>query len=238
MLNDLAHRVGQGEHWWDDFEQGLDYILEPMGIKWQEFKKMKYARGEVSYEKHKTRGFSTPTKKFELYSTLLEKWGYDPLPIYREPVESPVSTPALYADYPLILVTGARSPGYFHTENHQLPHLRELQPDPFLEIHPDTARKLGISNGDWVLIESPRGHVRQRAKLFGGIDPRVVGAQHAWWYPDKNVKGQGWNESNINVLTEDSYESCDPAMGANSVRTLLCRISRDPEQRGRGQAAS
>ena len=30
MLNDLAHRVGQGEHWWDDFEQGLDWILEPM----------------------------------------------------------------------------------------------------------------------------------------------------------------------------------------------------------------
>jgi anaerobic selenocysteine-containing dehydrogenase len=235
MLNDLAHRIGQGEYWWDDFEQGLDYILEPMGIKWQDFKQMKFARGEVSYEKYKTRGFSTPTRKFELYSTLLEGWGYDPLPKYREPVESPISTPELYAEYPYILVTGARSPGYFHTENRQLPHVRELQPDPFLEIHPDTAAKHGIAEGDWVVIESPRGKVRQRAKLFGGILPQVVGAQHAWWYPDKNVKGQGWNESNINVLTEDSYESCDPAMGANSVRTLLCRIYRDADQRGKGR---
>ena len=234
MLNDLAHRVGQGEYWWDDFEQGLDYILEPMGITWQDFKKMRYVRGEVTYEKHKTRGFSTPTRKFELYSTLLEKWGYDPLPKYREPVESPVSTPELYREYPFILVTGARSPGFFHTENRQVPWLRELHPDPFLEIHPDTARKLGIVDGDWVVIESPRGKVRQRAKLFRGILPQVVGAQHAWWYPEKREAGQGWNDSNINVLTEDSYESCDPAMGANSVRTLLCRISRDPDQGGGG----
>lgn len=233
MLNDLAHRIGQGEHWWADFEQGLDYILEPMGITWQEFKKMKYVRGELGYEKYKSRGFSTPTGKFELYSTLLEKWGYDPLPTYREPVEGPVSTPDLHREYPYILVTGARSPGYFHTENRQLPWLRELQPDPFLEIHPDTAAKLGIHDGQWVVIESPRGKVRQRAKLFGGIRPEVVGAQHAWWYPDKNVEGQYWNESNINVLTEDSYESCDPAMGANSVRTLLCRIYPDPDQSDR-----
>jgi anaerobic selenocysteine-containing dehydrogenase len=72
MLNDLAHRVGQGEHWWETFEGGLDYILEPLGMTWQGFKKMPYIRGEVAYEKYKTRGFSTPTKKFELYSTLLE----------------------------------------------------------------------------------------------------------------------------------------------------------------------
>jgi anaerobic selenocysteine-containing dehydrogenase len=237
MLNDLAHRVGQGEHWWDDFEQGLDHILEPLGITWQDFKRMSHIRGEVSYEKYRTRGFSTPTRKFELSSTLLESWGYDPLPAFREPVESPVSTPELYRDYPYILVTGARSPGFFHTENRQLPWLRELHPDPAIEIHPDTAAKLGIAEGDWVVIESPRGRVRQRARLFGGILPGVVGAQHAWWYPERREAGHGWNESNINVLTEDSYESCDPAMGASSVRTLLCRIFRDPDQAGSARGA-
>jgi anaerobic selenocysteine-containing dehydrogenase len=228
MLNDLAHRVGQGEYWWDTFEGGLDYILEPMGMTWQDFKKMPYIRGDVSYEKYKTRGFSTPTKKFELYSTLLETWGYDPLPTYREPVESPYSTPELYAEYPYILVTGARSPGYFHTENRQVPWLRELQPDPYIEIHPETAKKHGIKDGQWVVIASPRGKVRQRAKIFEGVDPRVLGAQHAWWYPGKQVAGQGWNESNINVLTDNSYASCDPAMGATSVRTLLCNIYPEP----------
>jgi anaerobic selenocysteine-containing dehydrogenase len=232
MLNDLAHRVGQGEHWWEDFEQGLDHILEPMGLTWKEFEKMDYIRGEVSYEKYREKGFSTPTRKFELYSTLLEKWGYDPLPQYRETPESPYSTPEVYKEYPYILITGARIPGFFHTENRQVPWLRELQPDPMIEIHPQTAAKHGITEGQWVVIESPRGKARQRAHLSEGIDPGVVSAQHAWWHPEMRESGQGWSDTNINMLTDNSYESCDPAMGATSVRTLLCRIYPDPVKEG------
>jgi anaerobic selenocysteine-containing dehydrogenase len=113
MLNDLAHRVGQGEHWWDNFEQALDWILEPMGLTWQEFKKMDGIRGDVVNRKYETKGFSTPTRKFELYSTLLERWGYDPLPQFREPPESPYSTPGLFREYPYILITGKENPGVF-----------------------------------------------------------------------------------------------------------------------------
>ena len=224
MLNDLAHRVGQGEHWWDDFEEALDYILEPMGITWQDFKKMDHIRGDVRYEKYKENGFSTPSRKFEIYSSLLEKWGYDPLPQYREPPESPYSTPGLYKEYPYILITGMRSPGFFHTENRQIPWLRELHEDPIVEIHPETAKKGGIREGDWVVIESPRGKIRQRAKIFEGMDPRIIAAQHAWWFPEKKDPGHGWDESNVNILTDNAYEACDPAMGATHVRTLLCKI--------------
>jgi anaerobic selenocysteine-containing dehydrogenase len=225
MLNDLAHRVGQGEHWWDHFEQALDWILEPMKITWREFKAMDHIRGEVTPRKYKERGFSTPSRKFELHSTFLEGLGYDPLPQYREPRESPYSTPELFKRFPYILITGRRIPGFFHSENRQVPWLRELHRDPVVEIHPDTARKEGIAEGDWVVIESPRGRVRQRAKLFSGIDPRVVSAEHAWWFPEKEGPGHGWEESNINILTDNAYDNCDPAMGATHVRTLLCRIS-------------
>ena len=225
MLNDLAHRVGQGEHWWDTFEGGLDHILEPMGITWKDFEKMDYIRGDVNYRKYKEKGFSTPTGKFELYSTLLEKWGYDPLPQFREPPEGPNSSPEIYKEYPYILITGRRQPGFFHTENRQLPWLRELHKDPVVEIHPETAEKEGIGEGDWVIIESPRGKVRQRARLFAGMDPRIVSAEHAWWFPENKDPGHGWDESNINILTSNAYEDCDPAMGATHVRTLLCKIS-------------
>lgn len=224
MLNDLGHRVGQGEYWWDTFEGGLDHILEPLGISWQDFRKVDYIRGEVRYYKYRERGFSTPTKKVELYSTLLERWGYDPLPQFREPPESPYSTPHLFRDYPYVLITGRRLPGFFHTENRQVPWLRELHRDPTVEVHPETARKEGICEGDWVVIESPRGKIRQRAKLFLGMDPRVVSAEHAWWFPERREPGHGWDESNINILTDNSYDTCDPAMGATNVRTLLCRI--------------
>jgi anaerobic selenocysteine-containing dehydrogenase len=232
MLNDLAHRVGQGEYWWDSFEQALDWILEPMGISWQDFKKMDYIRGEVDHQKYKIKGFSTPSRKFELYSTLLERWGYDPLPQYREPPESPFSTPELFKEYPYILITGKRLPGFFHTENRQVPWLRELHREPTVEIHPDTAKKEGIDDGDWVFIESARGKVKQRAKYFAGLDPRIVSAEHAWWFPEKKDPGHGWDESNINILTDNAYKTCDPAMGATSVRTLLCKIY--PVNRGGG----
>lgn len=234
MLNDLAHRIGQGEYWWDDFEQALDHILHPLGLTWKEFKKMDYIRGETKFYKYKERGFSTPTRKLELASTVLEKMGYDPLPQHREPPESPISTPKVYQEYPYILITGVRQPGFFHSENRQIPWLRELHRDPMVEIHPETATKEGIGEGDWVVIESRRGKVRQRARLALGRDPRVVSAEHGWWFPEKPDPGHGWDESNINILTEDDYEGMDPAMGASTLKTTLCRIY--PEKRSGGRS--
>ena len=224
MLNDLAHRVGQGKYWWNNLEEMLDYILEPCGIKWEQFKEMDYLRGEVRYYKYREKGFSTPTGKFEIYSTLLEKWGYDPLPEYREPPISPVSRPELTDKYPYILITGRRLPGFFHTENRQVDWLRELHKDPIVEIHPDTARRHGIKDGDWVIIESPMGRAKQRARIFEGIHPEVISAEHAWWFPENRAPDHRWDESNINMLTDNSYENCDYKMGATHVRSLLCRI--------------
>jgi anaerobic selenocysteine-containing dehydrogenase len=225
MLNDLAHRIGLGEFWWDTFEGGLDHILSPTGLNWKQFSgRYDHMRGPVSYYKYKDRGFSTPTRKFELYSTSLKKWGYDPLPQFREAPEGPVTTPDIYKEYPYILITGARQPGFFHSENRQVGWLRDLHPEPEVEIHPETAAKEGIEHGDWVIIESPRGKVRQRAKLTGAIHPGVVAAQHGWWFPEKGGAGEGWYESNINVLTRNDFDNCDPAMGSTHIRSLLCRI--------------
>ena len=227
MLNDLAHRIGQGEHWWPTFEGGLDHILEPMGITWREFKEKDRVRGEVEYRKYLKKGFSTPTRKVELYSTLLEKWGYDPLPAFHEPPESPVSRPDMLEEYPYTLITGARMPGFFHAENRQLPMARELHSDPVVEINPQTAQKENISDGDWVIIESPRGKIRQKAKVTETVPPGVVAAQHAWWFPERKDPGHGWAESNVNILTDNSFENCDPAMGATHIRSLLCRVERE-----------
>lgn len=229
MINALAHRVGQGQHWWETFAGGLDYILEPMGITFEQFKQMDYIRGEVAYRKYEKNGFSTPTGKFELYSTLLEKWGYDPLPAYHEPPESTRSTPQRLKTYPYTLITGRRIPGFFHTENRQLPWMRGLHRDPVVEIHPDTAAKEGIQEGDWVVIESRRGKIRQRAKFFKGLRPEVISAEHAWWFPEAKDNQGDWKSSNVNMLIDNAYDNCDPAMGATHIRSLLCRVY--PENR-------
>lgn len=220
---DLGKRMGQ--EWWDTVEDALDYLLEPSGLTWEEFKEKGYLKGEQVYHKFRAKGFSTPTGKVELYSTTLEKWGRDPLPKYTEIPESPISRPDLLEKYPYILNAGLRTPVFFHSEHRMIPWLREIRPDPIVEIHPETAQKHAIQEGQWTYIESPRGRVRQRVKLNDGIDPRVIVAEHGWWFPEIRDPGHGWDISNVNILTDNSHESMDPVMGATNLRVLLCTIS-------------
>jgi len=224
IFMELGKRLGQEEYWGDNIEDDLNYILEPSGFKWQEFKEMGYLQGEIEYQKYKRQGFATPIGKVELSSTILEKWGYDPLPQYHEIPESPASTPQMATEYPYILITGARCPVYFHSEYRMIPWLREVHPDPIVEIHPDTAHKQGIKDGDWVFIESPRGKVQQRAKITTGIDPGVVAAEHGWWFPELKNPEHGWNLSNINIITDNALSGHDAFIGATNLRVLLCNI--------------
>lgn len=224
MLNDIGNRMGQKEHWWPTIHDALNAILAPSGLKFEEFVKKGFLRGKMEYRKYEKKGFSTPTGKVELYSTRMKEWGYDPLPRFREPPESPLSRPDLLKDYPYILITGMRPTAFFHSEHRQIPWLREILPEPFVEIHPETAEREGIKEGDWVAMESLRGKCFQRAKLTIGIDPRVIGAQHAWWFPEKDFPEHGWRDSNINLLTDNDPATCDPAMGATNLRVLLCKI--------------
>jgi len=223
MFNELGKRLGQKD-WFDKVEDAWDYILEPAGLTWEKAKEMPYIRGETEYRKYERKGFSTPTRKVELYSTIFEEWGYDPLPRYREIPESPVSKPEMAKEYPYILTAGARCPVFFHSEHRMIPWLREIYPDPIVEIHPQTAEKHGIKEGDWIFIESPRGRIKQRAKLTTGIDPRIVAAQHGWWFPEVKTPDHGWDKSNINILTDNDPAGYDGAMGSTNLRVLLCKI--------------
>jgi anaerobic selenocysteine-containing dehydrogenase len=105
--------------------------------------------------------------------------------------------------YPLVLTTGGKTRSFFHSEHRQIPSLRRMNPDPLTEIHPDTAETLGVKDGDWIYIENKYGRCKQRANLTSGIHPRVVHAQHGWWFPEKPGSEPslfGAWESNINLL--------------------------------------
>ena len=223
VIFDVAHGLGLYDAFpWPDRYTYLNWLLEETGMSFEEFKEKDMLFGEMRYRKYETHGFRTPTGKFEFYSTIVEHEGRPPLPIYAEPPLSPVSTPELAKEYPFILMTGTKVLDYFHSEMHQIESLRRRHPDPMVQIHPDAAASLGISGGDWVCVESPYGKARLRAKLFDGIAPDVVNAEHAWWYPEAPPPDYRWKESCVNLLFGD--EHFDPDTGAEPLKCYLCKV--------------
>jgi len=233
----LAVRLGFGEHFpWQTEEDLADFRLSPLGITHREAATERHivsSDGPWTYETisphtGKPTGFATPSGKAELYSIVLRELGYDPLPFYEEPPESPLRTPEVARDFPLILTTGGRSRPLFHSEMRQFGMgMREQHPEPLMDIHPETARRLNIADGDWACIETRRGVIRQKARLTTAIDPRVVNVESHWWFPEQPAEEpclHGLWQSNANVLTMDDPDACDPVTGGWALRALLCRV--------------
>ncbi|MBI4295804.1 MAG: molybdopterin-dependent oxidoreductase, partial [Chloroflexi bacterium] len=227
IFRGLGTRLGQD--WpWESLEEVFDWMLQPSGVTFRQFLgKGNFGPPKIEYRNYEKTGFATTTGKAELYSTILEKLGYDPLPSYEEPPETPLSRPDLAKEYPLTLITGGRFRPLFHSEWRQIDSVRKLHPNPLVQIHPDTAGKLGISDGDWVWIESPRGRIKMKCQYYNGIDRRVVHCQHGWWFPE--LPGEepwlhGAWESNVNVLTDDEPDHCNPMNGGWPLKTALCKV--------------
>ncbi len=231
----LAVRLGLEKYWpWKTLEQAYDYRLAPMGTTLQEIVRTRGGWDSPAPQpaKYVNSGFGTPSGKIELRSNILEKLGYDPLPKYEEPPEGPIAAPEVAREFPLILITGGRFNPYYHSEHRHVDSHRKKRPWAIMQLNPETAAEHGISEGDWVWIETPRGRVRQKAELMEGIDPRVVHAEHGWWYPE--LPGEepwlhGLWESNINVCTEDDPDACNQISGGWPLRTGLCKIYKAKE---------
>jgi len=135
-----------------------------------------------------------------------------PATTYREPAESPVSKPELAKEFPLVLIAGTKLEAYTHSMMRNIPSLNRECPKNLLEIHPETAAKLGIASGDTARISSPRGSVTCAAQVTDGIDPRVVHLYH------------GFEDCNCNVLTD--HKAFDPITGSTGLKSLLCRVEK------------
>ncbi len=224
IIRELADRLGLAGLFAPDLEGLLDRYLEPMGMTFAELRR---SPGVVSssarFRKFTDGGFNTPSGRVEIYSSLCEQWGYEPLPVYHEPEETPLSAPELLAEYPLVL-TNSHEAEYVHSQDRYLDEIRALKPEPQVIIHPETAATLGIAENDLVYIESRRGRIAQRATLDAGIDRRVVSVGHGWWFPEE---GEGtmfaWDRANLNVLTDDG-PPYSPEMGSPKMRGFLCRV--------------
>jgi formate dehydrogenase (coenzyme F420) alpha subunit len=214
---ELAKKMGLGEVFpWETDEEVVALELKSTGLSYEEMKEEKAAGayyGEKKYgmEEYEKKGFSTPSRKIEIYSETFAKAGFDPLPTYREPDQSPMSGSELYKKYPLILTTGARILYYTHGQHRNIKALKEKNPEPFAEVHPKTATQYGVGDGDPMVVESNRGKIRVKARVTQDILEGVVSIPHGW--P---------REANVNLLTD--VHCREPIMGYPQMKSQLCSI--------------
>jgi anaerobic selenocysteine-containing dehydrogenase len=237
IIFQLAERLGLGDRFWHgDIEAGYAYELAPSGITLEQ---LKNSPGGISrpvtptYEKHAKpnkdgvpSGFATPSKKVEFYSHRFASHGYPPLPEYVEPALSPMSTPDIAAEYPLVL-TNAKFTTYVHSQQRALPTLRKASPEPTADIHPESAARFGVKNKQWMIVESPRGAIKVKARVTTNILPGVVCCQHGWWQDCKELQLPGYNPyetSGANPATLIGTDLADPVSGSLPHRSYLCRV--------------
>jgi anaerobic selenocysteine-containing dehydrogenase len=211
---ELAKRLGYHEDFpWNDVKDYIDALLKPYNVTAEDLKqhpKGMYLGEPLRSKRYETQGFSTSSGKLEIRSRMLGEMGYDPLPVFREPSALAPTQPD--GEFPLILMTGAKPYAYSHSSLRRLPSLQKIAPEPLAEIHTETAKKLGISNGEITVIETSKGKIEIKTKLTENIHPHCVSIQH------------GWDGANANILT--GGEPVDPITASPNLKSIPCRVTK------------
>ncbi|MGA2193465.1 MAG: molybdopterin-dependent oxidoreductase, partial [Nitrospirota bacterium] len=166
ILAGLARRLGYGHLYPQTEEELIAYALDSSGFTPEDVRRaggmvrttpvmMQYKKWEKgALREDGMPGFETPSGKFEIASSVLEEYGYEPLPRYVEPREGPLASPDAALKYPLVLNSGARHNVDLHALHQSVPALARERPAPTVMINANDAKRRGIENGDKVLIKT------------------------------------------------------------------------------------
>ncbi len=115
-------------------------------------------------------------------------------------------------EFPLYLTTG-RVLAHYQTgaQTRRVPELAGAEPEPFVEIRPDTARTFGIAHGDLVTVATRRGTASLRARLTRDIRRDTVFAAFHW-------SGAG----TVNALT---HAALDPVSRIPEFKVCAARVA-------------
>jgi thiosulfate reductase/polysulfide reductase chain A len=231
LWRELGLRLGQEKHWpWETLEDACDYRLSPLGFTLKSFIQ---ERGgidapQIGHQKYEQVGFGTPTGKIELYSTIMEDMGYDPLPKYEEPTQTPVSSPRMAKDFPMIVISH-RNRDLYQSQGRQIKAVRRKSPDPIAQLNPHKATELGIKDGDWIWVETLIGRAKFKCQHFSGVAPGVLSTEFGWWFPEEPAEEpslHGVWKSNINAILDEGPDLRDQMTGAWVLRGVMCRVYR------------
>jgi len=216
---ELARRLGLGEAFpWETAEEAINYQLEPSGITVNMLQENPEGiRIEaIAYEKYETRGFDTPSGKVEFHSKILQENGYHPVPSFRDNPENPISFYDQRDEYPYLGISGARTKCFTHSQFKCVPSLVRRDQECVIDIHPEDAQKEGLSDGDRVCVQTPKGSITMKARISDVVHQGAIRIAWGW--------GEFSPDYNLNNLTDDDRRG--HVTGTPSNRSFMCRLTR------------
>lgn len=231
IMAELAERLGYGHLYPQTEQEMIRLALKGSGYSLEDVKEaggwVKIPNPMMDYKKWQKGGlredgkpgFDTPSGKFEIWSTVLEDYGYEPLPKYVEPKEGPVGSPELAQEFPLVFNSGARPHTDFRSQHHGIKGLAKDKPEPTVDLNLADAAERDIQTGDLVEVRTPRGAVSFRARVTDDILQGAIEASMGGGTP---VGPKAWQEWNVNELTDLS--NYDDVTGFPVYKSLLCQV--------------
>jgi len=169
---------------------------------WSDRREAQKALASVRRPAEKGR-YLTPSGRIELASARMRDAGLPAVP-------APGSFPSPDDDHPLLLVTGLRRPAYCNSQMRGSPLLEQRVGPPTAGLAPETAKAIGVSDGQRVTLETAHGVVEVAASIDADLLDGIVVLPHCV------------AEANANQLT--ALVERDPVSGFPNLRSLPCRV--------------
>ena len=208
ILCELSTLMGYSMH----YENSEEIWNEVRRLAWEMYGGISYERLENEYSLHYPcpdevhPGTFVMHERFHQQDTVVKKAPFVPVD-YTKPLELPDN------EYPFTLTTGRRYESYnTHTQTrYYATGVKVKQTEETVDIHPEDATKLGISDGEIVQVRSRRGELKVKAKVTDQVVPGLV------------FMSFHWSETPTNVLTLNEY---DPISGTAEYKACAVAISR------------
>ena len=215
IITGLALAAGLGRHFSFSIRDVIEATTVPLGLGWADLLKQGLWRDDRG-AMYRPPVFATPSGKVEVYSRRLKDAGFNPLPAFEPPMVSPPK-----GDFFRLL--HGRDAVHTGTSTQNNAYLSSLKPENELWVNRSRAARLGVNDGDWVMVKSEAGEVKARARVTEGIHPEAVYLAHGFGHTVKAQRHsyqKGVNDSALIV------KRTDPISAAANLNETIVQVRR------------